>query len=70
MSKKFANICIHASFQNKFLEIEGIKMMPHPAYLPYFVPSDYNLFCCMVYFNYQEKGETLAKEFFTLNSKN
>ena len=57
-------------FWNKLQKLEGIKQMPHPAYIPDLAPLDYYLFqpeahlLCLPCFHNQEV-EASAKEFFT-----
>ena len=69
MTQKFCNICIFASFWIKLQKLEGIKVMPHPAYSLNLVLSNPNLFQCKAHFLYswcfnnQEKVKASVKEF-------
>ena len=65
LSQKFCNIYICTSFQ--FLELEGIELMPYPAYSLDQDPSDYyflwsmTLFLYSWHFNSSERVEALGK---------
>ena len=53
--------------RDKFQELEGIKLMPHPVYSPNLAPLDYYLFPNFVYFLLNAlttKVEASEKEFF------
>jgi hypothetical protein len=46
------NACPHTAKKTlqKIEELEGIELLPHPAFIPNLEPSDYSLFRCMALF--------------------
>jgi histone-lysine N-methyltransferase SETMAR len=44
----------------KIEELEGIELLPHPAFSPDLEPSDYYLFCSMAHFLHGIKIQSVA----------
>jgi histone-lysine N-methyltransferase SETMAR len=44
----------------KIEELEGIELLPHPAFSPDLEPSDYYLFCSMAQFLHGKKFQSVA----------
>jgi histone-lysine N-methyltransferase SETMAR len=71
------NACPHTAKKTlqKIEELEGIELLPHPAFSPDLEPSDYYLFCSMVQFLHGKKFQSVAdvevaiEEFFSSEDK-
>ena len=59
----------------KIEELEGIELLPHPAYSPDLAPSDYHLFRSMahflkgLHFNNEQEVEDGCRQFFNSKSQ-
>ena len=66
--QKFCNICVRANSRNKFLELDGIELVPYLADSLYQIPSVYFLFTSMDHFlslkrfNNQEELKASVKD--------